>query len=630
MSVEQLSLLDMPWLPRLSPDFKATLASIQADLGNDWGPPLCALSQQALGLNQAILLSRAVKKLGVRASPSLSAFKLGIVSNATLDFIVPFLEVAALRYGIALEVVTGPFGQAMQLALDPASAINAAKPDAVLLALDHRSLPFRQDDSGAWPPFQADAAMHELDVMRQGIRQHAGAMCLVQTVPAPLAPMFGSLDATLAGSARVAISQFNSRLANGVASSGDVLIDIDALAQAVGLDAWHDERDWHLAKLPFARSALPLYADFVLRTIAAMRGKARKCLVLDLDNTLWGGVIGDDGLEGIALDLGDPRGEAHRAVQRAALDLRRRGVVLAVCSKNDDATARLPFRGHPGMLIKEEDIAVFVANWDDKASNLERIAQRLDIGLDALVLLDDNPAERAQVRASLPQVAVPELGEDPSTFVRTLMIAGYFESIAFTAEDLARADQYRGNAHRAELLEGSRDLGQFLHSLQMQIRFAPFQAQGRKRITQLINKTNQFNLTTRRYTEAQVADVEVSATHYTLQINLADRFGDNGMICAIICERRALEWEIDSWLMSCRVLNRKVEEAICNRIARDAIAAGANHLVGIYRPTPRNNIVSKLYAQLGFSRVDSPDDHQRWELKLDQFKPFDVPMDEST
>ncbi len=611
-------------------DFKSRLAEIQDAKHLDWGGPLALLSQQALGLNQAMALSRAAKRLAAeRPSKSLVTFKLGILSNATLDFIVPFLEATALRYGIALEVVTGPFGQAMQAALDPTSAVNAAKPDAVLLALDHRGLPFRDESGGAWPPYQAEAALRDLDAMRQGIRQQSGATCLVQSVPTPLAPLFGSLDATLAGSARAAIAQFNATLARDVATHGDMLIDVDALSQAVGLDEWHNDRDWHLAKLPFARSALALYADFVLRAIAAMRGKARKCLVLDLDNTLWGGVIGDDGLEGIALDQGDARGEAHRAVQMAALDLRRRGIVLAVCSKNDDATARLPFREHSGMLLKEDDIAVFVANWDDKASNLERIAQRLDIGLDALVLLDDNPAERAQVRLSLPQVAVPELGEDPSTFVRTLLMAGYFESVAFTPEDLARADQYSGNAHRSELLEGSRDLGQFLQSLEMQIRFAPFQAQGRKRITQLINKTNQFNLTTRRYTETQVGEIETSPDHYSLQVNLVDRFGDNGMICAIICQRREDEWEIDSWLMSCRVLNRKVEEAICNRIVRDAKDAGARRLVGLYRPTPRNNIVAKLFEQLGFSRVDSPDEAQRWALDLPNFQPFVLPMTES-
>ena len=629
MSTVRPSLLDLPWLPRLAGDFKPRLAAVLQDPAQDWGAGLHALAQQALGLNQALSLSRAIRQLKAeRPSRSLSPFKLGLVSNATTDFMVPLLEATALRYGLLLEIVSAPFGQTVQAALDPASTVNACRPDAVLVALDHRGLPFRRDAGGAWPPFQADAALHELDTLRNGFRQHSAATCLLQTVPAPLSPLFGNLDVTLQGSARAAIAKFNASLALDVAAKGDLLIDIDALAQSVGLDDWYDDRGWHLAKLAFSQRALPLYAEQVVRSIAALRGKARKCLVLDLDNTLWGGVIGDDGLAGIALDQGDARGEAHRAVQAAALDLRRRGIVLAVCSKNDDATARLPFREHAGMLLKEDDIAVFIANWDDKASNLERIAQRLDIGLDALVLLDDNPAERAQVRQALPQVAVPELGDDPSGFVRTLLQAGYFESVAFTTEDLARAAQYQGNVQRAELQDTTRDLGQFLLSLAMQIQFTPFQAQGRKRITQLINKTNQFNLTTRRYTEAQVTELEGSAAHYTLQVGLLDRFGDNGMICAVICHCQGDEWEIDSWLMSCRVLNRQVEQAVCNRIASAAKAAGAKRLVGLYLPTPRNNIVASLYPQLGFERSASPGASQRWVLDLAAYKPFDVPVSE--
>lgn len=630
MSHSRLSLLDLPWLPRLSDDFKARLTAVEQSAEADWGAALSSLARQALGMNQALSLARAMKRLQAsRPSASLSPFTLGIAGNATVDLVAPFLEATALRYGIALRVVTGPFGQTVQAALDPLSAINAAKPDAVLIALDHRGLPFRNDASGAWPPFESAAALQEMETIRAGFRRHGGAVCLVQSVPQPLVPLFGSLDATLAGSERSAIASFNRSLASDLAAKGDLLVDIDALAQSVGLDHWYSERDWHLAKLAFSQRALPLYAEQVVRTIAALRGKARKCLVLDLDNTLWGGVIGDDGLDGIAINQGDARGEAHRAIQAAALDLRRRGIVLAVCSKNDDATARLPFRQHPGMILKEEHFAVFIANWEDKASNLERIAQRLDIGLDSLVFLDDNPVERAQVRQALPAVAVPELDADPSSYVRTLMLGGYFESVAFTPEDMARADQYQGNAHRAELLEGSRDLGHFLQSLDMKIQFAPFQAQSRKRITQLINKTNQFNVATRRYTEAQVAEMETSAAHFTLQVGLVDRFGDNGMICAVICHRRPDEWEIDSWLMSCRVLNRKVEESVCNRIAREAIAAGARRLIGLYLPTSRNHIVAGLFQQLGFSRDDSPDDAQRWTLDLQGFTPLDVPIAEA-
>ena len=627
MNPGRLALQDLPWLPRLSASFKVSLAAVPTEGTADWGPALTVLAGQQLGLTQAMALSRRLRQLrGLRPSKALSPFRLGLVSNATVDFIVPFLEATALRYGIALEVIVADYGQQMQEALNPASTINRARPDAVLLALDHRGLPLRDDSVGRWPPYQAEAALAQLQALREGLRSHGGAVCLVQTVPPPLTPQFGSLDAAQAGSLRHAVAGLNAALAADVARGGDVLIDIDWLAQSVGLDNWYDERAWYLAKMPFAQSALPMYAELVVRAIAAMRGKSRKCLVLDLDNTLWGGVIGDDGLEGIALNPGDPRGEAHRAIQAAALELRRRGVVLAVCSKNDDATARLPFRSHPGMLLKEDDIAVFVANWEDKASNLERIAQRLDIGVDALVLLDDNPVEREQVRQALPEVAVPELGADPSDYLRCLLLGGYFESVAFTPEDLARAEQYQGNASRAVLQEGSRDLGEFLRSLQMQIRFAPFDAQGRKRITQLINKTNQFNLTTRRYTEAQVQELEASAAHFSLQVQLVDRFGDNGMICVVICHRQPDEWEIDSWLMSCRVLNRKVEEAVCNRLARAAQAAGARRLLGSYLPSNRNGMVADFYGRLGFQPAPAQAPQQRWVLELEGFQPFDVPM----
>lgn len=626
MSQTRLSMIDLPWLPRASETFRSDLAALGTD-GGDWGLAAMRLAAQALSLNQSVSLSRKLRQLRAQGeSKSLARFRLGLASHATTDFVVPCLEAAALRHGVVLDVVSTAFGQAMQECLDPGSTLNTAGVDAVLLALDHHGLPFRDDAGGRWPPYRPEPAVAQIDAMREGIRRHARVPCMLQTVPATASADFGSLDATLAGSLRRSILAYNDHLARTAAEAGDVLVDVDLLAQSVGLYDWHDERDWLMGRMPFSQRALGVYADTLARTIAALRGKARKCLVLDLDNTLWGGVIGDDGLEGIALDQGDARGEAHRAVQAMALDLRRRGVVLAVCSKNDDAVARQPFRSHPGMLLKEDDVAVFVANWEDKASNLERIAERLDIGLDALVFLDDNPVERAQVRQALPQVAVPEVGTDPSTYARLVLLGGWFESVAFTADDLQRADQYQGNARRLELQESTRDLGEFLRSLDMSIRFAPFDATGRKRITQLINKTNQFNVCTRRYTEPQVAELEASTSHYTLQVSLQDRFGDNGMICVVICRCGADEWEIDTWLMSCRVLNRKVEEAVCNRVALAARAAGAHRLKGRYIPTPRNGMVADLFPRLGFHRLDDDSGEQRFVLDLAAFTPFDVPV----
>ena len=577
-------------------------------------------------------MAKSIERLRSRKTKALSTFRLGLVSNSTTDFLQPLLIASAARFGILLEIIAADFGQATQEAFDPSSRINTAKPDAILLALDFRGLPFRHAGQQAWPLFGAEAALAELAGLREAFRRNSSALCLVQTLAPPPQLLFGSLDVATVGTLRAAIANLNSQLAQSAPKSGDVLIDLEWLAGFVGLDQWYDDRQWYIARLACAPVLLPLYADFVCRTLAALRGRARKCLILDLDNTVWGGVIGDDGLDGIALSPGDARGESFRAIQAMALDLRRRGVILAVCSKNDDSIARQPFRAHPEMLLREADIAVFAANWDDKATNIERIARQLELGLDAMVLLDDNPVERAQVRAALPQVAVPEVGDDPSAYPRILLSAGYFESVGFTQEDLTRAQSYQSNAERAQALEGARNLDDFLRSLQMEVEFARFNTRGRKRISQLINKTNQFNVTTRRYTEQQVAALEDSSDHYTLQITVRDKFGDNGMVGVVICARTPEQWDVDTWLMSCRVLNRGVEQAVCNRVARDAQRAGAKRLTAVYVPTERNGIVADLFERLGFgrdaNRSESNPGASHWVLDLEAYRPFELLLTE--
>ena len=268
------------------------------------------------------------------------------------------------------------------------------------------------------------------------------------------------------------------------------------------------------------------------------------------------------------------------------------------------------------MLLKEQHIAVFQANWCDKATNMKAIAETLNIGIDSLVLLDDNPAERAQVRDALPEVAVPELPEDPAFFAQTLLAAGYFESNAFTAEDRQRADQYQANAARAELLGVATDLESYLRSLEMKAIAGPFDSVARTRITQLINKTNQFNLTTRRYTESQVTALEESSQGLTLQIRLIDKFGDNGIVAIVICVPDGANWVIDTWLMSCRVLKRKLEEATLNCIVAAAKSAGVEALIGQYLRTERNEMVKEHYPRLGFAPLDANDGESRWRLDV--------------
>ena len=486
---------ELRWLPHAPKDYSARL-KVLAHLSDPLGRELQALASHALDLNQLTKLAKAIDKArsdGKSFDP-LVPFRLAMLSNSTIDLIVPALVASAARHGIALEVIQPSYDQAAQEALTPDSKVNSSKPDAVLFALDYRALPLKL--SLGEP--EASAATVQgvfgyLQALRNGIKNNSNAVCILQTLAPPVETLLGSLDRALPGTIRSLINGINRELTAYVSETGDVLLDVAGLAETVGLADWQDPQLWNMAKFSFSDQLIPLYADHVARTIAAIRGKSRKVLILDLDNMVWGGVIGDDGLEGIQIAQGDARGEAHLAVQRLALDLRERGIVLAVCSKNTDEVARQPFEKHPEMLLKLDHIAVFQANWNDKATNIQAIAEELSLGLDAMVFLDDNPVERGLVRKLLPQVAVPELPEEPAWYARTLAAAGYFEAIAFAAEDLQRAGFYQDNARRANLQKQVGGVDAYLASLEMTITFQPFDATGRARIVQLINKSNQYN-----------------------------------------------------------------------------------------------------------------------------------------
>ena len=613
----------LPWLLAAPDDFRV---QVRALAGPDSAAHARQVALHRLDVNQLHALGRALP--GVIARDRIKATKLGVLSNGTVDLLLPAFAVSALRHGVWTETVAASFDQAAQQALDPASDINRARCDFVLLALDHRGLsllPALGDPERARSV--VDQALQHVDALRRGLRNGSGCSVIVQTVPQVPMALFGNLERRVPGTLPWMIDRFNTDLRAAVAGSSDLLLDVAALAETVGLTRWHDPVQWAVGKFPCAHDLVPLYADWLGRLLAAARGKSRKCLVLDLDNTLWGGVIGDDGLAGIVLGNGSPAGEAFLGVQQTALALRDRGVILAVSSKNDDAVARSAFRQHPEMLLREQHVAVFQANWRDKATNLKAIAETLNIGIDSLVLLDDNPAERAQVRGALPEVAVPELPEDPAFFGEFLLAAGYFESIAFTAEDRQRADQYQANAARAELLGAAGDLESYLRSLDMKAVVGRFDSVARARITQLINKTNQFNLTTRRYTESQVMALEDSPDGLTLQIRLVDKFGDNGIVAIVICVPSGEDWLIDTWLMSCRVLNRKLEETTLNCIAAAAKSAHVRALIGQYLPTERNDMVKDHYARLGFERIDEGEGGSRWRLDVATYAAVGVPIE---
>jgi FkbH-like protein len=612
---------ELQWLPPAPKDFSDRLKALD-NSPSPLGSELQALAQHGLNLNQLTKLAKAIGRANVdgKSLDPLAPFRLAVLSNSTIDLVVPALVASAARRGIALEVIQPSYDQVAQEALTPDSKVNASKPDAVLFALDYRALPLKLSlgDSAA-SAATVEGVISYLRALRDGIKTTSNAVCIFQSFAPPVETLFGSLDRGLPGSIRSLIDAINRELAEFMLRSDDVLLDVAGLAETVGLANWHDTKLWNMAKFSFSGELIPLYADHVARVVAALRGKSGKVLVLDLDNTVWGGIIGDDGLEGIKIAQGDATGEAHLAVQRMALDLRGRGIVLAVSSKNTDEVARAPFEQHPEMLLKLEHIAVFQANWSDKATNIQAIAEELSLGLDSIVFLDDNPAERGLVRKLLPQVAVPELPEDPSAYARTLAAGGYFEAVTLAAEDLKRAGFYQDNAKRASLQRQAGGVDAYLASLDMTITFQPFEGKGRARIVQLINKSNQYNLTTRRYTEPEILEAESDPKVFTLQVRLADIFGDNGMISVVICRPAGNEtWEIDTWLMSCRVLGRKVEHMVLRKIVEHARVVGVHKLIGTYRPTERNKLVVDHYAKLGFNKIrEGESGLTEWELLVE-------------
>ena len=593
---------------------------------------LARLAAHRLDAGQARKLSRAIARTledGGNLEP-LGLYKLAILSSGTMDFVADQLPAAAARRGLALDLHVATAGLVEQEALHSESGTAAFGPDATLLALDAGWFGFDRLYSSAQEGEAAVAgALDRLDALLGAMQQSGMGTPILSTIAATPFPLFGSYDGSFAGSPRAAIASFNARLAELAQRHEAQVFDCAGLAAEVGLARWHDARSWHLYKLPFASEAVPLFCDRLAALLCAMRGRSRKCLVLDLDNTIWGGVIGDDGLEGIVVGAGNPVGEAHLALQRAALTLKERGIILAVSSKNEDATARRPFREHPDMLLSEDDIAVFQANWEEKSANLEAIAKALNIGLDALVFIDDNPAERAAVRDALPQVAVPELTADPSDFAPHLMAGAWFEAIAFSDEDRGRADSYRANARRVAVEAKARNPGDYLAALGMTVSHRPFDAIGRARIAQLVGKSNQFNLTTKRYSQSEIASLEDDPSVLTQQTRLADKFGDFGMIGVIIA--RILDGgkviDIDSWLMSCRVLGRRVEESMLDDLVAVARDKGACRLAARYIPTSKNRMVADHFDKLGFRRIgENAQGGHEYQLDLEDYRSPSLPF----
>ncbi len=615
------------WLPE-HPDFRSELAKIKQSISSadHQLQQIRNLANHNLDFRQINRIDNLMGKVAAEAT-SQANLRLAIVGSSTVEHLLPSIRVAALRRKVMVDVYIAPYGLYRQEILNPSSDLYQFVPDVVLMALGADALsvqlPLHSPMSVVQDSVQQQ--VEEWEHLWIVLSEQCSATIIQHLLVLPPETLFGQYDALLPASRNNILSEANSVLRKKARQRNVLLLDVDALASTIGKNNWCDPSLWHHAKQEISPAFAPLYGDAVSGLLAALRGLSYKCLVLDLDNTLWGGVIGDDGLEGIEIGQGNATGEAFLAFQNYVKSLKERGIILAVCSKNNEDNALEPFKLHPEMVLKQDDISCFVANWDDKATNIRQIASQLNIGLDSLVFFDDNPVERGIVRQYVPEIAVVEVPEDPANYVRCLASTGYFDAVSFSADDQVRTEQYIANRQRQTLKDTAHTIDSFLETLKMEMIVSPFEKLSIPRITQLINKSNQFNLTTRRYTQVQVEEMASDPTILDFQIRLSDKFGDNGLISVVIGKPSPDDPQslhLDTWLMSCRVLGRQVEHEVLNSIAERAQKCGFNVLVGEYIKTAKNDMVKDLYERLGFTRIheDSGNaDHSLWYLALAEF-----------
>jgi len=568
-----------------------------------------------------ILRRRQALKRELLKQANLLRTRIAILGGSTTAEIKSMLELFLLAQGIQPTFYESAYNAYFEEAVFENSDLSAFKPEIVLVHTTWQNV-VRFPEVLEPEAEVAQLIRGEMDRFKmiwEKIHAGLGAVVIQNNFDFPSLRPLGNLEASALFSRLRFLQSLNAEFAGYASDHSWLLInDIMYLSAQVGLSEWFDFNYWynyHMAVSPLAAVAVGRNVASIVKSIY---GKSKKCLVLDLDNTLWGGVIGDDGLQNLILGRDHPVGEAFSNFQRYVKDLQRRGVLLAVCSKNDLENAKEGF-SHPDIVLKLEDFSAFKANWKPKHENIREIASDLNIGLDSIVFVDDNPAERAFVSAQLPEVAVPNVGSDVSLFAQILEHEGYFEPIIVASDDLNRTAYYNLNSQRDADQARFQNHGEFLASLEMNANIGPFVPIYLERITQLINKSNQFNLTTRRFTGAEVEAVSRDPRYVTLYGRLRDKFGDNGIVSVIIGSVREAALEIDLWLMSCRVLKREMEFAMFDALVEECLERGIRTITGVYIPSKKNNMVAEHYPSLGFSRVpDTSDDRTLWQYQIVQ------------
>ena len=544
--------------------------------------------------------------------------KIAVLSGSTIGEIKNILELFLLNYGIKPEFKVGGYNRYFEELMFDDGSLKDFAPDFIYIHTSNKNienLPVPQDSEEA----VKDKLTKECEKFKTLCEKALsfGAVVIVNNFEMPFYRMYGSKDAVAAQGVVNFTNKLNVMIADYIASKENIYLnDINYLSGLIGLDNWFSLENWYLYKYALAVDKIPDLAFGIAKIIKSALGKNKKSVVLDLDNTLWGGVIGDDGVEGIAIGNEQPAGMSYTEFQSYLKRLTGLGIMLNVCSKNEEKIAKQGFTDRKEAPLSVDDFICFKANWEPKHLNIAAIAKEINIGEDSLVFIDDNPAEREIVRKSLPTVTVPEVS-CPEDYIKAIDRAGYFEITSFTKDDAKRNEMYKQNAQRAAAESAFTDYNDYLLSLEMTGEIGPFSTAHCERITQLINKTNQFNFTTRRYAQSEVEEIIADRTNYiSAYAKLIDKFGDNGITTCLIASVEGTNANIDLWVMSCRVFKRHLEYAVFDYLVAKCKEMGVKTITASYLPTAKNVIIKDFYEGIGFDVTLDSESEKRYILNI--------------
>ncbi|GAA5082868.1 HAD-IIIC family phosphatase [Chryseobacterium ginsengisoli] len=562
-----------------------------------------------------------LKKAVKQDSTSSKVIKVALLGDTATQFLNVALKGSAKSEGFNLEVFEADFGQISRQIMDPSSEYYEFDADyTIIFESTHKLLNQYYKSYDSAKDF-AENKIKYINELYNTIHNRTKSRVIYCNFPIIDSKVFGNFSNKVESSFNFQLNKLNYLLSLEVAMNKDnfFISDLLSIQNKWGRDFMFAPSIYVNTEMVLSIDALPIVAHNIFSIVSSLEGKFKKCLILDLDNTTWGGIIGDDGLEKIQIgNLGI--GKAFTEFQYWVKALQKRGIILAVCSKNDEDKAKEPFEKHPDMILKLDDIAVFVANWENKADNIRKIQSILNIGFDSMVFLDDNPFERNLVRENLPDVCVPELPEDPAEYLEYLYGLNLFETASFSENDIERTKQYQVEAQRTVDLESFTNVEDFLKSLNMTSDVQSFNNFSKPRVSQLTQRSNQFNLRTVRYTEQEIENLIASDKHHTISFTLEDKYGDNGLICVIVLEEKDKETLfIDTWLMSCRVLKRGMESFTLNTIAEIAKKQGYKYIAGEYISTNKNQMVKDHYKNLSFIN-----ENDKWILNVNDYQPQEV------